>query len=124
MRPIDADALKKTLEDMCSASNSIKQRRVEDIMLHNIFPQIVDDEPTIEVEPVDRWISIKDRLPEPETWVMVYIKYPSPVLEMERGIQKMSSIKKMFYDGKSFYCDFGTITHWQFLPEPPKEDAE
>ena len=66
------------------------------------------------------WISVKDRLPDPETWVMVYIKYPSPVFEMERGIHKMSSIKKMFYDGKSFYCDFGTITHWQHLPEPPK----
>ena len=69
----------------------------------------------------NEWISIKDRLPEPETWVMVYIEYPSPVLEMERGIQKMSSIKKMFYDGKSFYCDFGNITYWQPLPEPPKK---
>ena len=75
----------------------------------------------LEQERDNEWISIKDRLPEPETWVMVYIKYPSPVLEMERGIQKMSSIKKMFYDGKSFYCDFGNITHWQPLPEPPKK---
>lgn len=71
------------------------------------------------------WISIKDRKPEPETWAMVYIKYPSPVFELERGIQKTSGVKKMFYDGESFYCDFGTITHWQPLPTPPKEvDAE
>lgn len=76
-----------------------------------------------EVEPDNGWISVKDRLPEPETWVMVYIKYPSPVFEMERGIQKMNSIKKMFYDGKSFYCDFGAITHWRLLPKPPKESG-
>lgn len=57
MRLIDADALKKTLEDMCSASNNIKQRRAEDIMLHNIFPQIIDDEPTVDAQPVKhgRW---------------------------------------------------------------------
>ena len=68
------------------------------------------------------WISVKDRRPEPNTWIMVYIKYPSPVFEFETGIQKMSGIKKIFYDGESFYCDFGTITHWQPLPTPPKED--
>lgn len=68
------------------------------------------------------WISIKDRKPEPETWAMVYISYPSPVFELERGIRKTENIKKMFYDGESFYCDFGTITHWQPLPAPPKED--
>jgi hypothetical protein len=66
------------------------------------------------------WISVDDRLPEPDTWVIVYIEYPSPVFEIERGIQKMSNIKKMFYDGKSFYLDFGAVTHWQHLPKPPK----
>lgn len=66
------------------------------------------------------WISMKDRRPEPDTWVLVYIKYPSPIYELKRGIQKMSSIEKMFYNGKRFYCNFGTITHWRSLPEPPK----
>ena len=69
------------------------------------------------------WISVKDRRPEPNTWIMVYIKYPSPVFELERGIQKMSGIKEVFYYGEGFYCDFGTITHWRPLPEPPKSAA-
>jgi hypothetical protein len=81
---------------------------------------LIDETPTADVEPVKGWISIGDRLPEPETWVMVYIEYPSPVLEIERGIQKTNSIKKLFYDGKGFYYDYGNITHWQPLPEPPK----
>lgn len=70
------------------------------------------------------WINIKDRKPESETWALVYIKYPSPVFELERGIQKTSSVKKMFYDGESFYCDFGTITHWMPLPEPPESEVD
>ena len=48
MRPIDADALKETIKDICSGSNIVKQRQVENIMLHGIFPQIIDDEPTID----------------------------------------------------------------------------
>lgn len=90
------------------------------------FPQIIDDTPTIETEPInDDWISVKDRLPEPRTWVLAYIEYPSPVFELERGIRKTGNIRKMFYDG--FYDALGNykvgdckVTHWQPLPEPPK----
>ena len=77
----------------------------------------------LEQDSSNDWISVKDRRPEPNTWIMIYIKYPSPVFELERGIQEMSSIKKVFYYGEGFYCDFGTITHWMPLPEPP-ESAE
>lgn len=78
----------------------------------------------LEQSPDSGWISMKDRRPEPETWAMVYIKYPSPVFEFERGIRKTSNIKKMFYDGKSFYCDFGTITHWMPLPQKPESEGD
>jgi hypothetical protein len=73
-----------------------------------------------EAEPDNGWISVDDRLPEPETWVMVYIKYLSPVFEIERGIYKTDNIKKVFFDDKSFYCGSGTVTHWRHLPKPPK----
>lgn len=90
----------------------------------------IQNEPTIEVEPGNGWISVKDRLPEPRTWVLAYIEYPSPVFELERGIRKTGNIRKMFYDG--FYdalgnykvddCKVGDckVTHWQPLPKPPK----
>lgn len=178
MRPIDADSLKIKLKEIECVGGHEYWRAGAQAMIDELFPQIIDNEPTIkaepvkhgtmqmadelirldttiisidslinkastaeeakalftvkdviysqqryftDVQPVDRWISIKDRLPEPNTWVMVYIKYPSPVFEIERGIQKMTNIKKMFYEGKSFYYDFGTITYWQPLPEPPKD---
>lgn len=97
---------------------------VEDILnAMNYKPMVVNDAPTIKSELDEDWISVKDRLPEPRTWVMVYIKYPSPVFEIERGIHKTGNIKKMFYDGfrkDKFVYGSGTITHWQPLPEPPK----
>lgn len=81
---------------------------------------------SVKAESVNGWISMKDRRPEPDTWALVYIKYYHPVFEIERGIQKTIDIKKMFYDGESFYCDFGTITHWMPLPQKPEseDDAE
>jgi hypothetical protein len=76
----------------------------------------------VKAESVNGWINMKDRRPEPETWVLVYIKYYSPVFELERGIQKTNDIKKMFYDGESFYCDFGVIDYWQPLPQKPESE--
>lgn len=52
MRLIDADALIATMENMRSISNNVKQRQIEESILHGIVPQIIDDEPTIEAEPV------------------------------------------------------------------------
>lgn len=109
-RYIDADELREQIDnypftEYCDYSNVI---------------DMIDYAPTVDVAPVKHWISVKDRLPEPKTWAIVYIEYPSPVLELERGIQKTNNIKKLFYDGKGFYNDYGNITHWMPLPEPPK----
>ena len=67
----------------------------------------------------NEWISVKDRLPEPNTWVLVYVKYTIPVFEFERGIRKRNNVIKYFYIDK--FPQTGTITHWMPLPEPPKE---
>ena len=52
MRLIDADALLESLANMCCADNNVKTRRIVDSTLHNLMPQIVEDEPTIEAQPV------------------------------------------------------------------------
>lgn len=57
MRLIDADALIENLKNMCCADNSIQRRKIVDSTLHELMPQVIDDEPTIEAEPVKhgRW---------------------------------------------------------------------
>lgn len=48
MRPIDADRLKDTLKQLDVESNDIKWESVVEESIHRIFPQIIDDEPTID----------------------------------------------------------------------------
>ena len=56
--------------------------------LLNDFIVIPKDTKAADVQPVDRWISCKDKMPEDNTLVL--------------------------------FCD-DDITHWQPLPEPPKD---
>lgn len=58
MRPIDAERLKDSIKKLEAESPDIKTARIIDRTIQEIFPQIIDDEPTIEAEPVKhgRWI--------------------------------------------------------------------
>ena len=55
------------------------------------------------------WISVKDRLPEDDTWVLVYIK----------GRFSGTMESDWFKNGDFVYFG-GVATHWMPLPEPPK----
>lgn len=57
MRLIDADALLQTLSDLCCADNNVKTRNIIDLTLHDLMPQIISDEPTVDAQPVKhgRW---------------------------------------------------------------------
>lgn len=52
MRPIDAERLKDSIKKLEAESPDIKTARIIDRTIQEIFPQIIDDEPTIEAEPV------------------------------------------------------------------------
>jgi hypothetical protein len=108
MRPIDADALIATMENMRSISDNVKQRQIEESILHGIVPQIIDDAPTIEAEPVNGWISVKDRLPESDGFYLAWYTFKDGGHALD-----------------IFYFNAGSpisnaITHWKPLPEPPK----
>lgn len=74
--------------------------------------------PKADIQPVDRWISVKDRLPDGRECVIVYTVEGS-VLEMKFDKRRESwgrlDIDGMKWFGKSF------VTHWQPLLEPPKK---
>lgn len=52
MRPIDADRLKETIKKLDAESPDIKTARIVNRTIQEIFPQIIDDEPTIKAERV------------------------------------------------------------------------
>jgi len=65
----------------------------------------------------DRWISVKERMPEPRVEVMVYC--------LERKTQYCA-----FYADKhwqifgSYDTVWGEVTHWKTLPKAPESEAE
>lgn len=85
--------------------------------------------PAADVQPVDRWISVNDRLPEINERVLVYI--PKPDNHYNTEIAYLSEgndnypywvlrDKSQFYSTRLHY-----ISRWMPLPEPPKDgDAE
>lgn len=56
------------------------------------------------------WISVKDRLPENGTKCLVYTN---------RGEYGGCEIT---YYNDGFYIQYSDVTHWQYLPQPPKEE--
>lgn len=72
---------------------------------------------SIHAQPVNQWISCKDKMPEDGVNVLIYTG------------NRMISLAWYDKDMGYFYiCDSDykynslDVTHWQTLPEPPKED--
>jgi hypothetical protein len=70
-----------------------------------------------DVQPVDRWISVEDRLPENYIEVLVY--------DTDCGIVIGWYDKEIGDFVAEFISPLDAVTHWMPLPEPPKDgDAE
>ena len=63
-------------------------------------------------EPKTKWISVDDRLPEENTWSIVYAKHRPDV----DGIVCLNPFK----NGK--FSEYTAVTHWQSLPDIPNCD--
>ena len=62
----------------------------------------------------DKWISVKDRLPEKNGWYLVMIKWADEATTL------------YFFDN-SWYDEEDevySVTHWMPLPMPPKEEKK
>ena len=71
-----------------------------------------------EQETFDGWISVKDRLPEDETEVIIFVQHKIGWYRVFGWHDEYGwhSSAEEFGDGES---DF--VTHWMPLPEPPEE---
>ena len=65
---------------------------------------------------VQEWISVKDRLPENDQWVLCFMKDKS--FGTLRVFQ-WNYIDWQWNDGNKWY-DENDVTHWMPLPQPPK----
>ena len=62
-----------------------------------------------------KWISVNDRLPEEKVNCIVHYKYAYC------DNNDYWAIGICFYDGEKFQIDLSyKVTHWQYLPQPPK----
>ena len=101
----------------CEHSDGILCRACE----HQDDMDLIDDMPAADVQPISQWISVKDRLPEPEKDVLVWYRYTwgAGFTSCRFGISKWYSNRKRWYEGcllKGF-----EVLYWQPLPEPPKD---
>ena len=75
---------------------------------------VISDIPTADVQPVDRWISVDQRLPKDGEEALVYAG--------NRGVMigLYDSVLQVWLD---YECCGLKVTHWQPLPEPPKKEG-
>lgn len=60
---------------------------------------------------MSEWISVKDRLPEEKTRVLVFVPRSGLKIDTDRIV------------GRIWVRWNGRVTHWMPLPEPPEEEA-
>ena len=117
MRPIDAKLLTTNIAQI--AKNCARSDAQKALVGRILF--MIDNMPTIEAEPDNGWISVKDRLPEigenyRSKLVMCYT--PDGEHEYLFDYYEVNGFGQGCFTTEKY---FGiSITHWQPLPEPPK----
>lgn len=77
---------------------------------------VIKTAPAADVQPVDRWISVKERFPDEDGWYLVC---------KHNRVRVAEWCKDCWYNESDLPIDDCTITYWKPLPEPPKDgDAE
>lgn len=95
----------------------ISREAVMDALLNEQYGYLCEDAiraiPAADVREASRWISVKERLPKPYSWVLGF------------GFGETELPIDVFYNGsewKDSVLGGWYITHWMPLPTPPKEE--
>lgn len=66
------------------------------------------------------WISVKDRLPNPGEFVLIYTAHDPDCSEFTQF--EVASHNKYGWVAQGDYNPIPEVTHWMPLPEPPEEN--
>ena len=76
-------------------------------------------------EATPRWISVKDRMPNPYQHVIVHVRHTEKWRENAAPSEQWNVVEEDCWLGDGWEVnaddDIHEITHWMPLPEPPKE---
>ena len=87
--------------------------------------ELIDELPGANVEPVRRWVSVKDALPEGKDSVLVVVSGKHKNITFDRALELAE-----YTPGEGWYLDAYPereapgVTHWMPLPELPMEREE
>ena len=109
MRLIDADALIARCKEIETIEWNSKAAPINWKDAYEDFEEEIDSAPT-----VGGWISVKDRMPEPYKFMLVYT---------ERGLYGIDYMIENSESGKAVWALNPKVTHWMPLPEPPEEGS-
>lgn len=103
-----------TKEQFIKELEHIAESGSNEIRLGNLFDLVIAQDRE------SRWISVKDRLPEKNEWVLVYIKCKNLRDEVTYETHTGKLQGTFWVIGGHFSFDIGEPLFWQPLPEPPK----
>lgn len=75
--------------------------------------------PSADVQPIDRWISVDDRLPKEQECVIVHEKDYGVMLGDYQGIKYSQPVWIVRKSGLIIRTT--EVTHWRYLPKTPNE---
>lgn len=101
----------------CNDTDELYRQGVEDNYNDNI--RLINEMPSADVQPVNQWISVKDRLPEEQQCILVHEKDYGVMLGDYQGIKYSQPVWIVRKQGLIMRTT--EVTHWQPLPEPPKD---
>lgn len=113
---IEREALMRRIKEIhCAECDSYHGVRCRACWVDDTLDYI-DSEPSADVEPVQEWISVNDRLPEDGGYVVCIAKR-NP---FSRFMPMVARIEKNGWVNPITEQYISEVTHWMPIPQPPK----
>lgn len=120
---ISREVVLSNCADIWDNADETTQTGVDVINTIDKITDFIESLPSADVQPVNQWISCKDKMPEDNTLVLFVYVSKNGVKSVHYGYhQTLKGLGSSWAkpSGGLQYCD-DDVTHWMPLPEPPKD---